>query len=103
MGGRNMLVYLQMIETPEDKSKFIILYEEYRDYMYRVALAILHNPEDAEDAVHYAFVKIAENIDRLGALNTLKTKAERREALKRYCQQDTWAMVEILRKVREKI
>ena len=35
--------------------------------------------------------------------NKLKTKAERREALKRYCQQDTWAMVEILRKVREKI
>lgn len=35
--------------------------------------------------------------------NTLKTKAERREALKRYCQQDTWAMVEILRAVREKI
>jgi hypothetical protein len=35
--------------------------------------------------------------------NALKTKAERREALKRYCQQDTWAMVEILRAVREKI
>lgn len=35
--------------------------------------------------------------------NKLKTKAERREALKRYCQQDTWAMVEILRAVREKI
>ncbi len=29
--------------------------------------------------------------------------ANRREALKRYCQQDTWAMVEILRSVREKI
>lgn len=35
--------------------------------------------------------------------NTLSTKADRREALKRYCQQDTWAMVEILRAVREKI
>ena len=34
---------------------------------------------------------------------TLKTKTERREALKRYCQQDTWAIVEILRAVREKI
>ena len=34
---------------------------------------------------------------------TLKTKTERREALKRYCQQDTWAMVEILRAVRGKI
>ena len=35
--------------------------------------------------------------------NVMKTKAERREALKRYCQQDTWAMVEILRAVRRKI
>ena len=35
--------------------------------------------------------------------NKLKTKADRREALKRYCQQDTWAMVEILRAVRRKI
>ena len=34
---------------------------------------------------------------------TLKTKTERREALKRYCQQDTWAMVEILRSVKRKI
>jgi hypothetical protein len=39
----------------------------------------------------------------LPTFNTLKTKTERREALKRYCQQDTWAMVEILRAVREKI
>ena len=35
--------------------------------------------------------------------NTLRTKADRREALKRYCQQDTWAMVEILRAVRKKL
>ena len=39
----------------------------------------------------------------LPTFGTLKTKAERRDALKRYCQQDTWAMVEILRAVREKI
>lgn len=31
------------------------------------------------------------------------SKADRRQALKKYCQQDTWAMVEILRAVREKI
>ncbi len=34
---------------------------------------------------------------------TLGTKSERRDALSRYCQQDTWAMVEILRAVRNKI
>lgn len=32
----------------------------------------------------------------------MRTKAERRAALMRYCQQDTWAMVEILRAVRAK-
>ena len=35
--------------------------------------------------------------------NVMTTKAERRNALKTYCQQDTWAMVEILRAVRKKI
>ncbi len=35
--------------------------------------------------------------------NTLRTKTERRAALSLYCQQDTWAMVEILRAVRNKI
>ncbi|MCQ2148556.1 MAG: DUF2779 domain-containing protein [Bacteroidales bacterium] len=34
---------------------------------------------------------------------TLCTKADRMDALKRYCQQDTWAMVEILRSIRKKI
>ena len=36
-------------------------------------------------------------------MNVMKNKTERQEALKRYCQQDTWAMVEILRAVRRKI
>ena len=35
--------------------------------------------------------------------HVMYTKKDRREALKRYCQQDTWAMVEILRAVRKKI
>lgn len=69
-----MLIYLQMIETPEERSKFVMIYEEYRDYMYRVALAILHNVEDAEDAVHYAFVKIAENIKNVDEPICLKTR-----------------------------
>ncbi len=33
----------------------------------------------------------------------MRTKAERRAALERYCQQDTWAMVEILKAVRTKV
>lgn len=38
-----------------------------------------------------------------GTTRDMNTKEERREALRLYCQQDTWAMVEILRSVRGKI
>lgn len=57
-----MLIYLQTIETEEDKSKFEDIYREYRGLMYYVAYKRLHHEQDAEDAVHYAFMKIAENI-----------------------------------------
>lgn len=60
-----MLIYLQMLETPEEESLFEQIYLEYRGLMYHVAYEILHNEQDAEDAVHQAFVKIAENIKKI--------------------------------------
>lgn len=57
-----MLIYLQLIETEEDKSKFVAIYQEYRGLMFHIAYSRLNNTEDAEDAVHHVFVKIAENI-----------------------------------------
>ena len=32
-----MLVYLSMIEGPEDRNKFEIVYEQYKNLMYYVA------------------------------------------------------------------
>ena len=58
-----MMIYLAMIDSPEGKSKFTKLYEDYRGLMYHVAENVLHNHHDAEDAVHQAFVTIAEHIE----------------------------------------
>ena len=41
------------------------LYREHRQRLYTVAYAILHQPEEAEDAVHDTFVRLAENRHRL--------------------------------------
>ena len=41
------------------------LYREHRQRLYTVAYAILHQPEEAEDAVHETFVRLAENRHRL--------------------------------------
>ena len=60
-----MLIYLQTIETDKDKSKFEQIYEAYRGLMFHVAFKILEQEQDAEDAVHHAFVKIAENITKI--------------------------------------
>ena len=47
-----MMVYLTTIETPDDRSKFEQVYQTYKDLMFHAANRILHNPHDAEDAVH---------------------------------------------------
>lgn len=60
-----MLVYLQMIENPEDQSKFERIYTEYCGLLYHVAFKYLQHEQDAEDAVHQVFVKIAENIKKI--------------------------------------
>lgn len=41
------------------------LYEEFSDRMYKIAFSILHSQQDAEDAVAEAFLKIANNLDKL--------------------------------------
>lgn len=69
-----MFVYLQMIETPEERSKFESIYLLYRDTMYAVAYRILDNPQDAEDAVHHAFMKVIENISKISEIDCPKTK-----------------------------
>lgn len=70
-----MLLYLQIIETAEDRSKFERLYEEYRGLMYHVANEILHNQQDAEDAVHQAFLKIAEIIETVDGAICPRTRS----------------------------
>lgn len=60
-----MLLYIQMLETPEEKSKFEQLYLGYRNLMFYVANGILHNRQDSEDVVHESFLKIIKIINKI--------------------------------------
>jgi RNA polymerase sigma-70 factor (ECF subfamily) len=68
-------VYLSMLEDIEDKKRFESLYLLYRQHMYAVAYKILNNVYDAEDAVHQAFLRIADNFEKIDNINCPKTKA----------------------------
>lgn len=41
------------------------LFKQYRQMMFRIALGILHNEADAEDAVQDAFLAIINNFDKI--------------------------------------
>lgn len=59
-----LVYYLQMLDTPEEKMRFEQIYLKYRGLMYRVADSILRNRQDAEDAVHNAFLRIIKRFKR---------------------------------------
>lgn len=74
-GDIAVLIYIQMIASDEDKSKFEQIYLTYRKLMFFVARSILKNDADAEDAVHTAFVSIIEHLKKISEINCPETKA----------------------------
>lgn len=67
--------YLSVLNTEEEKNQFADLYLKYRDGMQKIAYSILHNNEDAEDAVHTAFLSIANNFEKISSLSSQKIKS----------------------------
>ena len=59
-----LMLYLQMLDTLEEKVRFEEIYLKYRNAMFRAADGILHNDQDAEDAVHNAFLRIIKKFSR---------------------------------------
>lgn len=68
------MIYLMMIDSEEDRSKFEILYKKYRKLMFVEAKGILKDNYLAEDAVHNSFIKIAKNISDIGEAEAKETK-----------------------------
>lgn len=70
-----MFIYIQMLETPEEQSKFEQLYHTYSDLMFVVANKILNNTHDAEDVVQQSFFAILKNFEKISEIKCPKTKA----------------------------
>lgn len=95
-----MLVYLQMLDTAEEKHKFEQIYEIYKKPMMKIALRILRNQLDAEDAVHTSFIKIAKNLHKVGSVEDPKTKGfvliiTEHEAINLYHKNKAHSVVEL--------
>lgn len=69
-----LMLYLQMITDERDRDKFEKLYIKYKDTMFYSAKKILKINEDAEDAVHTAFVSIIKHIEKISEVDCPETR-----------------------------
>lgn len=58
-------IYLSSLDTDEEKNYFEEIYLKYKEKMYGIAYSILNNVQDSEDAVHQAFLSIADNFQKI--------------------------------------
>ena len=59
-----LMLYMSMLDTQEEKSKFEEIYIQYRKLMFVCAKSILKDDALAEDAVHNAFIKIIRHLQK---------------------------------------
>ena len=57
--------YLSMLDTDEERNLLTDIYEEHQYWCLQAAMKITKNREDAEDAVHEAFICLINNRDIL--------------------------------------
>ncbi|WP_313162583.1 RNA polymerase sigma factor [Sedimentibacter sp.] len=69
-----MLIYLNLLDTEEEKSKFEQIYNNYKLTMFYVAKSILKDDYLSEDAVHDAFINIAKSLDNISDVISARTK-----------------------------
>jgi len=64
-GDKMLLMYTAIIEEMPARTRFERIYDSYCKQMVFVAMGVLHNTQDAEDAVQNALMRIARNIQNV--------------------------------------
>lgn len=68
------MILLTLIDTPEEKVRFLNLYERYKHFIWSICKDVLKDEQLAEDATHETFIKVAKNISKIKATESNATK-----------------------------
>ena len=90
-----LMFYLAMLDTPQQKSKFQMIYENYTGQILQTAHSLARNHMDAEDIAQDVFLKIINNIDTIQTENPLRLRAL-------IIQMTKFASIDLLRKKKHK-
>lgn len=67
-------IFLSVIETQNDKEKFIELYDTYKDLLYWLAFNRTNSEQDAEECVQETFFYVAKHFEKIGDVHSRATK-----------------------------
>lgn len=68
------MIYSKKTGLYKGKSKLEALFEKYAHLMFTIANEILNDKYLSEDVVQESFIKINNNMDKIGAIDSLETK-----------------------------
>ena len=69
-----MLLFLTMLDSDGDRSKFVQLYHKYRYFLWYLARERLQDDHLAEDAVQETFLALTHHIDKVGCVESAATR-----------------------------
>lgn len=68
------MMFLNLLDTQEEKDGFLELYDTYKDLLYWIALKKTNSIEDAEECVQETFFYVAKHFDKIGEIKSKRTK-----------------------------
>lgn len=77
-----MLLFLNILDTEEEKDKFVRIYEGYRYMMWYSANEILKDKDLSEDAVQEAFLALTRHLHKVDENDVMRTKKFLRTVVK---------------------
>ena len=63
--------FLIVLESAADRRLFASIYEQHHSKMERIAINMLKNQGDAEDAVQNAFMQVIRNFEKINQIEML--------------------------------
>lgn len=69
-----IMMFLNLLDTQEEKDGFLELYDTYKDLLYWIALRKTNSIEDAEECVQETFFYVAKHFDKIGEIKSKRTK-----------------------------
>lgn len=69
-----IMMFLNLLDTQEEKDGFLEMYDTYKDLLYWIALKKTNSIEDAEECVQETFFYVAKHFDKIGEIKSKRTK-----------------------------